>query len=368
MSKPFPGPALEDAPLAHRTTLGVGGPARWLAAAHGPAELTAWLAWARAQGVPTLVLGGGSNLLVSDAGFDGLVLSVEDDALDLERVGDVVVARVGAGVAWDDLVARVVAEGLAGLECLSGIPGRVGAAPIQNIGAYGQEVGEVVQAVHVVDRASGERTRIAAAECGFGYRWSAFKGAWKDRFVVAQVDLALRPGGAPALRYPELQRALGWAEGAASPPLGEVRAAVIGVRRGKSMVLDPADDNRRSAGSFFMNPIVTLAQAEAVRRAVAEAGLDPATLPAYPCDPGEVKLSAAWLIERAGFPRGFTHGAAGLSTRHTLALVNRGQARAADLVALAALIRAGVRERFGVTLHPEPVFVGFDREVDALLG
>lgn len=363
-----PGPVRHDVRLSDHTTLAVGGPARWFATCGSVEGLTAWLAAARETGVPTLLLGGGSNVLVADEGFDGLVLALEDDTIEVHREGDRVRVRAGAGLEWDRLVARCVAEGWSGIECLSGIPGRVGAAPIQNIGAYGQEVCESIAAVEVVDRSTGEQQRIEGPRCGFGYRWSHFKGTWRDRYVVAKLELLLTPGGAPALRYPELQREVGWREGMAAPPVEVVREAVVTIRRRKSMVYDREDPNHRSAGSFFMNPVIPADRLAQVQQALQNAGHPPDSVAAYPAGEGQVKLAAAALIERAGFPRGMVHGRAGLSTRHTLALINRGDARAADLIALAAHIRAGVRNAFGVQLYPEPVFVGFDRDVDALLG
>ncbi len=340
----------ENVPLAERTTLEVGGPARWHALAHTPAELADHLRQAALRGLPTLVLGGGSNLLVADAGFPGLVVEFLADRIQTLSANGQVRLRVEAGAVWDQLVAHTVAEGLAGLECLSGIPGRVGAAPIQNIGAYGQEVAERLETVLAVERASGEEVRLPAEECGFGYRWSRFKGPWLDRYVVTGVELALIPGGAAAVRYAELQKRL-----TSEASLEEVRSTVLAIRRSKSMVYDPGDPNHRSAGSFFMNPVV---DASLVREGV----------PSWPAGENRAKLSAAWLIEQSGFPRGFVHGRVGLSSNHSLALINRGEASAGDLVELAGLIRRGVRERFGVTLVPEPVFIGFDRGVDELLG
>ncbi|MEM1203809.1 MAG: UDP-N-acetylmuramate dehydrogenase [Acidobacteriota bacterium] len=355
----------QDVPLAGLTTLGVGGPARWLARCDSEAAVAQALAWGRERGLRTFVLGGGSNLLVADTGFDGLVIQPEADALDLVDGGATVLLRADAGVDWDHLVATATAEGLAGVECLSGIPGRVGAAPIQNIGAYGQEVAEVVRSVRVVDRRSGAATDLSAESCGFGYRQSRFKGEWRDRFVITRVDFELRRGGPGPIRYGELARRLGGRLGEPSASLEEVRGAVLDLRRSKSMVLEPAaegtpkDPNRRSAGSFFVNPVVDTADADDVaRRAVANGSTR--GLPRFPAGPGRVKLSAAWLIEEAGFPRGYARGPAGLSTRHTLALVNRGGADAHHLVSLAREIRTGVQRVFGVTLVPEPVFLGFD--------
>ncbi|WP_437325626.1 UDP-N-acetylmuramate dehydrogenase [Sorangium sp. So ce381] len=366
----------ESVPLAPLTTLGVGGPARYFAEAADEAAVVDAFRFAEARGVPLFVLGGGSNLLVADRGVDALVLRVRVRGIELLRgraeagggaetdggaeAGRALV-RAGAGEAWDDLVARSVAEGWAGIECLSGIPGDVGATPIQNVGAYGQEVAETIVEVRAIDRATGAAVVLSGADCGFGYRDSRFKRAWRGRYVITAVTFALRPGGAATVRYPELQRALAVPAGGAAPPLGEVRRTVIALRRGKSMVLDPADENGRSAGSFFMNPTLAPDAAAAVITRIEAAGvLAPGeAIPRYPADGGRVKLSAAWLIERAGFTKGTRHGAAGISTRHTLALVNRGGATAEELLGLARRVRRGVLDRFGVALSAEPDLVGF---------
>ncbi|CAN97993.1 UDP-N-acetylmuramate dehydrogenase [Sorangium cellulosum So ce56] len=380
----------ESVPLAPLTTLGVGGPARYFAEADGEAAVVEAFRFAEARGVPLFVLGGGSNLLVADRGVDALVLRVRVRGIELLRgrgeegggeasSGEIgggaeagrALVRAGAGEAWDDLVARSVAEGWAGVECLSGIPGDVGATPIQNVGAYGQEVAETIVEVRAIDRTTGAAVVIAGAECGFGYRDSRFKRAWRGRYVITAVTFALRPGGAATVRYPELQRALAAPAGGAAPPLGEVRSAVIALRRGKSMVLDPADENGRSAGSFFMNPTLAPGAAAGVLARIEAAGvLAPGeAIPRYPADGGRVKLSAAWLIERAGFAKGTRHGAAGISTRHTLALVNRGGATAEELLGLARRVRRGVLDRFGVALSAEPDLVGFaPGEIDDLVG
>lgn len=358
-----PATVRRDVPLAEHTTLGVGGPARYLADCPEPAALADALAWARRRALPVLVLGGGSNLLVSDDGFAGLVVRLTARDLHLARApGDAVDLTVAAGEDWDALVQRAVAEGWAGVECLAGIPGAVGAAPIQNIGAYGQEVADTLVSVDALDRHTGDLTRFAAADCAFGYRASRFKADPARRHVVTAITLRLRPGAAATVRYAQLADAVG-----PDRDLARVSAAVRALRRDKSMVLDPADPNRRSAGSFFLNPVVSSAEADAVAARVKAAGHDPAGMPRYPQGDGTDKLSAAWLIERAGLHRGYGDGPVGLSTRHTLALVNRGGATAADLVRFAAHVRAVVRARFAVTLTPEPVFVGFDRPVDVLL-
>ena len=339
------------------TTLEVGGEARRFADVSTCDQALTLYRQARAEGLPVLVLGGGSNMLVSDQGFPGLVLRWQDRRLEvLEESAEQVVVRVGGGWVWDEWVAETVARHWSGLECLSGIPGLVGAAPIQNIGAYGQEVAGLIRACWVLDWESGEEIRLEGAECAFGYRDSRFKKDWKGRYLVTSVEFKLRPGGAPVLRYKELQQRM---EGREASP-AEVRRTVLEIRRSKSMVWDPADPNHRSAGSFFMNPIVESSVAERL-------AADFEGMPSWPAGAGRVKLSAAWLIERSGYPKGWGEGPAGLSSNHVLALINRGQARAADLLRVAGAVRRGVLERFGVPLHPEPEFVGFDRPVEELL-
>lgn len=335
-------------PLATLTTLEVGGPARWVVDALAPAAVPQVVAACDAAGVPVLVLGGGSNVLAADAGFPGVVIRLAGGTPTARPHPEGIEVTVAGGTVWDALVAWSVDAGWVGLEGLSGIPGCVGAAPIQNIGAYGAEVGEVLTAVEVYDRHTRDCGWLAAAECGFGYRWSRFK-AERDRFIVLQVRLRLDPGGVARVRYAELATHLG-AE-TASP--AAVRAAVLAIRRRKSMVLDPDDENRRSAGSFFLNPVVTAAQAAAVAARV------PEPMPQWAVAEG-TKLSAAWLIERAGLTRGFGEGPVGLSTRHTLALVNRGGATAAQVWAFAERVRSKVWTSFGIVLEPEPVRVGFD--------
>lgn len=358
-----PAAVRRDVPLADFTTLGVGGPARFFVDAADPAAVADALAWARRCDLPVLVLGGGSNLLVSDAGHPGLVVRMANRGITVAKADADVELTVAAGEVWDELVQRTVGEGWAGIECLTAIPGAVGAAPIQNIGAYGQEVAEVLVAVDTLDRVSGEPRRFAAAECEFGYRTSRFKADPERRSVVTGVVLRLRPGGAPTVRYGQVVQAIDDADA----DLARVSAVVRALRRSKSMVLDPDDPNRRSAGSFFLNPIVSADVADSVARRVEAAGIDPERMPRYPQPDGTVKLSAAWLIDNAGLGKGYGFGPVGLSTRHTLALVNRGGARAVDIVRFAGHVRAVVIRRFGVVLHPEPVFVGFDASVGALL-
>jgi UDP-N-acetylmuramate dehydrogenase len=340
-------------PLAPRTTLGVGGPARFFAEVSDLAALNEARAFARAERVELFVLGGGSNLLVSDRGLDALVVRLAIRGFEVERDERGALLTVGAGETWGAVVARAVGEGWAGLECLGGIPGDTGATPIQNVGAYGQEVSETIVEVVALDLASGELVRLPAAACDFEYRSSAFKHALRGRYVVTGVRFRLVPDGRPSVRYPELEKALGG--GAAT--LAEVHDAVLALRRKKSMVLDPADENTRSAGSFFTNPIVGARVADAARALALAMGHE--GMPEYEAPAGKKKLSAAWLIERAGFARGTARGRAGISSKHSLAIVNRGGATAQEIVALAAEIQAGVLERFGVRITPEPELRGF---------
>jgi UDP-N-acetylmuramate dehydrogenase len=340
--------------LAPFCTLGVGGPAAWLADATDEATVMEAAAWAAARGMPLRVLGGGSNLVVADAGVSGLIVRMGLRGLATRTAGTAVEVTAAAGEPWDALVALAVGRGWAGLECLSGIPGLVGATPIQNVGAYGQEVAETVTAVRALDVARGRIVTLGNDECGFTYRDSRFRSGEPGRHVILAVTYRLAAGGAPCLRYAEVARHLA-GRGIARPALGEVRESVLAIRRSKSMVIDPADENRRSCGSFFTNAVVSAAEAD---RVAALAG-DPA-MPRWPQPDGRVKLSSAWLIERAGFARGRREGAVGLSTRHALAIVAHDGARAADVVGFARRVTAAVRARFAVELTPEPVLWGFD--------
>jgi UDP-N-acetylmuramate dehydrogenase len=336
---------LSQVPLAGLTTLRLGGPARRLLVAVTEDEVVEAVRAADAGAEPLLVLGGGSNLVVADEGFDGTVLQVATRGVAVAPLAEHAL-QVEAGVDWDHVVRLTVEEGYAGLEALSGIPGRVGAAPIQNVGAYGQEVAQTVAWVRVLDRSTHDVVLLDPQECGFGYRDSVFKRS--DRYVVLAVAFALEHSrlGAP-VRYAELARRLGVAVGARVPAT-DVRAAVLELRRGKGMVLDAEDHDTWSAGSFFTNPLL----------APEEAATLPEDAPRWPTDDGRVKTSAAWLIEQAGIGKGHGAGAARVSTKHTLALTNRGGATTAELLELAREIRAAVLDRFGVTLVAEPVLVG----------
>jgi UDP-N-acetylmuramate dehydrogenase len=378
--------------LSGYTTLGLGGPTGRFAEPGTDAELIDGVRSADQRGDPLLVLGGGSNLVISDDGFAGTVLHVATRGVALAGRGDQVTVTAAAGENWDSLTAMCAAEGLAGLECLAGIPGLVGATPIQNVGAYGQEVAETVTQVRCYDRASGEVVALTAAQCGFGYRTSMFKqgAGWPSgvspagkmpsgvsparemppagapraagptgRYLVLSVafTLARNPLSGP-VSYAELARTLGVATGD-RVPLADARAAVLGLRRGKGMVLDAADPDTRSAGSFFTNPVLSPAQFGAVER-VALARFGPGTVvPRFPAAGDALKVPAAWLIEHSGFTKGYPgSGSVQISSKHTLALVNRGDGSTKDLLALATEIRDGVRAVFGVELVPEPVLVG----------
>ena len=345
-------------PLANYTTLGIGGPARYMIEVTNEGQLLDALEHAYARSLPVFVLGGGSNLLISDSGFPGLVLRIALRGVQpLEEEGDIISAA--AGEEWDGFVRLCVAQKLGGLECLSGIPGTVGGTPVQNVGAYGQEVSNVILSVRVLDRETLTVHELSNAECGFSYRSSIFNSSQRGAYIVLRVTYALHPRGRPRLLYPDLQQ---FFAGRKEPPsLSEVRDAVLRIRTGKAMVITPGDPDCRSAGSFFKNPIVTEDAAFRVeeaahrleRMAVSE------TLPRYKAPEEKVKLPAAWLIERAGFHKGYTRGPVGLSNKHTLALVNRGGATACDVLALMHEIQAGVHDCFGIDLVPEPEFVGF---------
>ena len=346
----------ESEPLAKLTTLGIGGNARWLLHASTADDVSRAHRWSESAAVPLFVIGGGSNLVIADEGFDGLVVHVDVRGRTLTTDGGDALVTVGAGEPWDAVVSDCVGRGLAGLECLSGIPGTVGGTPIQNVGAYGQDVADSIDHVTAYDRQTCAVTRLTGVDCGFAYRTSRFKGADAGRFVILGVTYRLRPGS-PTSTYPDIVDHLS-RTGVSSPDVADVRNAVLAVRRRKGMVIDQSDPDTRSVGSFFMNPLV----GHADRDRVAEvAGAQP---PAFAAGSERLKLPAAWLIERAGFRRGDGDGKVGISTKHTLALINRGGATARDVLRFASLIKRGVLDRFGISLRPEPVFVGFGRDHD----
>jgi UDP-N-acetylmuramate dehydrogenase len=333
--------------------MGVGGPARYLVEARDEATVCQAVRWAAARALDLHVLGGGSNLVVADAGVEGLVLKLALRGVSALGGAGVVDVIAAAGEPWDGLVRFTVDHGWAGFECLSGIPGLVGATPIQNVGAYGQEVSETLTQVRAFDRRLDRVVTLSPRECGFAYRDSVFKTGQPARYIVLDVGYRLVPGGRPAIRYAELQAHLDH-HGVRSPSLADVRHSVLEIRRSKSMVLDADDENRRSCGSFFVNPVVSDAELRDIEARIPPRG----PMPRWPERDGRVKLSAAWLIQHAGFERGHREGPVGLSSRHTLAIVCHDGARARDVLDFARRVRARVAERFGVRLRPEPVFWG----------
>lgn len=336
-----------DVPLAPFTTLELGGAARFFVRVADEPALVEALRWGRERGVPVAILGGGSNTIVPDAGYPGLVVQMGLGALELRADG---VLRAGAGVPWERVVDLAVESDCAGVECLTGIPGSTGATPIQNVGAYGQEVAEVIELVRVVDRETLDAYELRAAECEFSYRNSRFKRE-PGRYVVTEVRFLLRPGGTPTVRYAELERLV---DQRAS--LQEVRSSVLELRRRKSMLLTPGDPNRRSAGSFFLNPVVSAAEAQRIAERAVDQGLVSRLdeFPRHPAGDERVKLVAAWLIERSGIAKGTRRGPVGVSSRHTLALVHHGGGTTDALLALADEVQEQVRARFGVELEREP--------------
>jgi UDP-N-acetylmuramate dehydrogenase len=345
---------MENAPLAPLTTFRVGGPAARLVTARTDADVVEAVRAADARKEPVLLIGGGSNLLIADEGFDGTAIRIATQGVALHGTR----LELAAGETWSDAVAATVREGLAGIECLAGIPGSAGATPIQNVGAYGQEVSSTITEVVAYDRLRGETVTLANAECGFAYRHSRFK-ADPARHVVLRVRFTLEDAGglSAPVKYPETARALG-VEAGDRVPLAKARETVLALRAAKGMVLADGDHDTWSAGSFFTNPVLGAEEYAAfLEQARARLGAD-VTPPAFPEGTDRTKLSAAWLIDKAGFTKGYGTGPARLSGKHTLALTNRGDATAQDLLALAREVRDGVRAAFGVTLVNEPVTVG----------
>jgi UDP-N-acetylmuramate dehydrogenase len=343
----------ENVPLAPLTTLGVGGPARFFAECRSEEQVRAAVAWAQERQQRLFVLGGGSNLLVSDRGFPGLVLKISNSGI-LPCFDGIFVAS--AGTEWDSFVRVAVSYGFAGIECLSGIPGNVGGTPVQNVGAYGQEVSETILEVKAMELRSGAIRVFSNAECEFAYRESIFNTRERGRWIILEVRFGLRPGGQPKIAYRDLREYFA-ARSIASPSLQEVREAVREIRHRKAMLIVPGDDDARSAGSFFKNPVLA---PEDYRRLVEAAAEREESVPSYPAADHSYKVPAAWLVEHAGFAKGYRRGPVGISSKHALAIVNLGNARAADVVALKDDIQLAVRDTFGIELHPEPVMVGFD--------
>lgn len=346
----------ENVALAPLTTLQVGGPARYFVEAHRDEEVREAVDLAKTRNLPLFVLGGGSNLVVADSGWPGLVLHIAIGGLTCESTGNSVLFRVGAGYDWDAFVTQAVAQNCAGVECLSGIPGSVGGTPVQNVGAYGQEVAETIESVRALDTRTNEGRIVTLPRpaCGFRYRSSIFNNEERGRYIILRVNYRLQRAGAPTLRYADLEKH--FFESRTPPSLSAVREAVLQVRRGKGMMVVPGDSDSRSVGSFFKNPVLTAAQFRDIAARAASKGLE---IPSYPALDAQHKISAAWLVEHSGFSKGFRLGAAGISKKHALALINPGGALARDIVHLKETIQERVRSEWGIALEAEPVFVGF---------
>ncbi|MBZ5663329.1 MAG: UDP-N-acetylmuramate dehydrogenase [Acidobacteriia bacterium] len=346
----------ENIPLAPLTTLQVGGKARYFAELKREDEVREAAQFAKTRDLPLFVLGGGSNLVVADSGWPGLVLRIAIGGITSSNANDgkAVLFSVGAGVNWDDFVAQAVVQNCAGVECLSGIPGSVGGTPVQNVGAYGQEVANTIESVRALDLKDDRTVVLPKPACGFRYRASIFNTTERGRYIILRVNYRLKRGGAPSLKYADLQEQ--FPDRKAPPSLAEVREAVRAIRRSKGMLIVPGDDDCRSAGSFFKNPVLGDAEFKALAERAAAKGLE---IPSYPALHAQRKVSAAWLVEHSGFSKGYAAGAAGISHKHALALINRGDAKASDIVGLKDAIQKGVQEAWNILLEPEPVFVGF---------
>jgi len=343
----------ENVVLAPYTTLQVGGPARFFIQAQTEDEIRDALLFARERSLQVFVLGGGSNLVVADGGWPGVVLRIAVEGTATRSIDSQKIFTAGAGEDWDRFIAFSVEQNCAGIECMSGIPGTVGGTPVQNVGAYGQEVKDTITTVRVLDTITLELRDMAAADCGFAYRTSIFNSSEKGRYIVTQVSFALKPGGSPRIEYADLKRYFGERS---APTMKEVRDAVRSIRSRKGMLISVDDPDSRSAGSFFKNPIVPPAEYERIAALPISKDQEP---PSFPAPAGTIKMSAAWLVERSGFQKGFTDGRVGISRKHSLAIVNRGDATASDVLRLKNKVQEGVFQTFGVRLQPEPVFVGF---------
>jgi UDP-N-acetylmuramate dehydrogenase len=344
----------ENVSLAEYTTLKIGGEARFFLSAHSEKDVIEAVWFADRNNLNLFILGGGSNVLIADDGFDGLVLRVALKGVSTKsKENGIVEVRANAGEDWEQFVAFCVGENLQGVECLSGIPGFVGGTPVQNVGAYGQKVSEAIATVRCLDRRTGKTIALSNAECGFAYRASIFNTTEKNRYVVLAVSYNLVFNGEPKIVYRDLRNYFGDAK----PNLEETRRAVLKIRTTKSMVINAEDPNSRSAGSFFKNPIVAEEKFSAIEKRAAKCGIK--NVPSFEVGEKTLKIPAAWLIENSGFYKGFEFGRVGLSTKHALALVNRGGGTAADILAFKDEIQTRVKEKFGIELMPEPVFVGF---------
>jgi UDP-N-acetylmuramate dehydrogenase len=354
----------EKVPLAPLTTLQVGGEARYFAEITREDELQEAVKFGKGRDLPLFVLGGGSNVVVADSGWPGLVIKIAiggitpktDDA-----ASHAVLFSVGAGVEWDDFVAQTVVQNCAGVECLSGIPGSVGGTPVQNVGAYGQEVSDNIESVRALDLREDRVVVLPKPACGFRYRSSIFNSTEGGRYIILRVNYRLKRGGVPSLKYADLQkyfagRAVGASSKERTPSLAEVREAVRKIRRSKGMLIVAGDEDCRSAGSFFKNPVLNEQQFKELAVRAASRGLE---IPSYPALDAQHKISAAWLVENSGFSKGYAEGRAGISHKHALALINRGDAKASDIMYLKDEIQGAVQTKWGILLEPEPVFVGF---------
>lgn len=345
---------LENVCLAPLTTLKVGGPARYFSEPKSAAEVAEAVNFARSRDLPLFVLGGGSNLVVSDSGWLGLVLKLAVRGIEERTENGKTLFEVGAGEEWDKFVARAIAGNCAGVECLSGIPGSVGGTPVQNVGAYGQEVSETIESVLVFDLKDGQVRELCSEACGFQYRTSIFNTSERGRFIILRVTYALMPGGRPRIEYADLKRHFAGFQ--QTPSLTSTREAVRRIRAAKAMLITPGDEDCRSAGSFFKNPVLAADQYDELTRRATAKGLQ---VPSYPALDAQKKVSAAWLVEHSGFSKGYSSGRVGISRKHALAIVNRGDATAADILGLKDHIQQRVEELWGIQLEPEPVFVGF---------
>ena len=343
----------ENVSLANYTTLKIGGKARFFVRANHENEIIEALRYADKNNLKVFILGGGSNVLIADEGFDGLVLQIALKGISVGETLNEFIVTADAGEDWDGFCQFCVGENMQGVECLSGIPGFVGASPVQNIGAYGQDVSETIAAVRVFDRNENQIKILSNADCGFAYRTSVFNTSQANRYIVLAVTFALERGGKPKIAYNDLQEFFG----EKTPTLHETRRAVLRIRAAKSMVIYAADPNSKSVGSFFKNPIVSKEEFAKIEKRAALVGFE--SIPLFKADENKVKIPAAWLIENSGFRKGYSQGNAGISSRHTLAIINRGNATAKDILELKGEIQTKVKEIFDVELKPEPIFVGF---------